>query len=138
MSYGSGIQTIIVPLYATDWAGDDVHMHAYKAPDADEGGSVRIVSAHAVNAASTGSGTSFSLALHNYGTGGTAVEGTIAAAIGGTADSAQWTADTPREFTLTAAQAVLDPGEWLVLDKQEDNSSDPTRGVVVINLQHGV
>jgi len=138
MANVQNVKTIVVPLYggATDWQGDDVHMHIYKAPDADEGGNVQVLSAWAVMAAATGAGTSFSLALHNYGTAGTAVEGTVAAAMGGTADAAQWAADTPREFTISDGD--LNAGEWLVLDKQEDNSSDPTRGIVVVNILEGV
>jgi hypothetical protein len=138
MSEGFNYIEVAIPLYggASDWQGDDVHMHVYRAPDADEGGAVRVISAWAVNAAATSAGTTFEIAIHNYGTGGTAVEGTVAAAIGGTA--APWAADTPKEFTITAAQAKIDAGEWLVLDKQETNSSDPTRMMVYILLEPGV
>ena len=138
MSEGMNPVLVSVPLYggASDWQGDDVHMHVFRAPDADEGGAMRLISAHAVNAAATGAGTGFGLALHNYGTGGTAVEGTIAVEIGGTADP--WVADTPKEFALTAGQEKIDAGEWIVLDKQEDNSSDPTRMIVHLLFEPGV
>lgn len=125
-----------LPDTATGWQGDDVKGHILKAPLNGEGGGITIVRAYAVNQAATGAGTSFSLALHNYDTHGTALKssgGTVAAAIGGTASP--WAAGVPKEFTLS--NPYLGAGEWLVLDKQEDNSSDPTRGVVVIEYVMG-
>lgn len=119
---------------ATDWQGDTVTGHVFRAPAAGDGGGIKILRASFVNAAATGAGTSFALALLNYGTAGTAVEGTIGS-VGGTA--APYSAGVPAEFTLTAAQQLIDAGEWIVLSKDEENSSDPTRGTVVIEYQMG-
>lgn len=136
MSNATDVKQVIVALSTTDLAGDDVQMHVLRAPNAGDGGGLTILRAYAVNEAATTSGTAFSLALHNYGTAGTAIKasgGTVAAAIGGTADV--FVAGVPKAFTLS--NAFLAAGEWLVLDKQEDNSSDPTRGVLVIDYLLG-
>ncbi|MBN1967532.1 MAG: hypothetical protein JW910_22950 [Anaerolineae bacterium] len=118
---------------ASDWQGDTVLGHILKAPAAGAGGAITILSAYAVNQAATDSGTSFALSLLNYGTAGTAVEGTVASGIGGTADA--WEAGVPKEFTISDGK--LEAGEWLVLYKDEENSSDPTRCSVIIEYVMG-
>lgn len=122
---------------AEGWQGNDVVGHLLRAPADGLGGGITILEAYAVNAAATGAGTGFSLQLENWGTAGTAIKsgaaGTVAAAIGGTADP--WAADTPKDFSLS--NAFVDAGEYLVLRKAETNSSDPTRGVVVIHYALG-
>ena len=118
------VHNVVVHLSAGDWAGDNVHGALFRAPADGSGGGITIIGAWAVNAAATGAGTGFGIALHNYGTGGTAIKstgGTIAAEVGGTADP--WAADTPKAFTIS--NAFVDAGEWVYADKQEDNSSDP-------------
>ncbi len=136
MSNALDVKIVSYQLYdaASGWQGDNVHGAILKAPLGGEGGGITILRAYAVNGAATDSGTSFSLALHNFGTAGTAVEGTIAAAIGGTADP--WVAAKPKEFTLS--DPIVGAGEWVYLDKQEDSSSDPTRACVVIEYLMGV
>lgn len=123
-----------LPDTATGWQGNSVIGHVFKAPAAADGGGIKILRAYVVNAAATTSGTAFTLTLYNYGTAGTSAEGTIGA-VGGTADPLG--ASEPKAFTLTAAQTLIDAGEWIVLGKAETNSSDPTRGVVVIEYQMG-
>lgn len=132
---GLDIKVVTYALYdaASGWQGDDVTGHIFRAPTDAHGGGITILEAWAENGAATGAGTGFSLQLENWGTAGTAIKasgGTVAAAIAGTADP--WAADTPKDFTLTSANVFLDAGEYLVLRKNEDNSSDPTRGVVSI------
>ena len=130
------VNMVAYRLDATDWAGDDVHGAFFRAPDDGSGGGVTILGAWAVNAAATTAGTGFGIAIHNYGTAGTAIKasgGTVAVEIGGTADP--WAADTPKAFTIS--QAFVDAGEWLYIDKQETNSSDPTRMVVVLQYVMG-
>lgn len=131
----SDLQTLVIPLpdTASDWQGDAVVANIFKAPSAALGGAVRIVRAYATNQAATGAGTGFSLSLLNYGTAGTALAGTVAAAIGGT--GSPWAAGTPKEFTISDGD--LDADEWLVLRKNETNSSDPSRCMVVIQYMHG-
>lgn len=137
MSNAMDVKQVVVPLDAASWAGDNVQQRILRAPNAEDGGGLTIVSAYAVNEAATGAGgTAFSLSLHNYGTAGTAIKavgGTVAAPLGGTADPFE--AGVPKAFVLS--NAYLAAGEWLVLDKQETNSSDPTRGVVVIDYLLG-
>jgi hypothetical protein len=127
-------KTFNLPNTANDFQGDDVQMWLFRAPVAADGGGIRISAAFYITGAAMGAGTAHTLSLFNYGTAGTAVEGTIGT-VGGTA--APVSADTPTAFTLTAAQQLIDAGEWIVLDKQETNSSDPTRGMVVIEYFHG-
>lgn len=119
------------------WEGNDVVGHVLRAPLAGQGGAITILRAYAVNAAATNGSTGFALQLENWGTAGTAIlagsAGTVAAALGGTADP--WAVDTPKAFTLS--NPTLDAGEWLVLRKTETNSSDPTRGVLVIEYVAG-
>ena len=57
--------------------------------------------------------------LLNYGTAGNALVsgGTIAAGASGTATV--WTAGTPNALTITAAQAFVDEGEWIVLKRTD-------------------
>jgi len=78
---------------------------------------VSVVSENTQNA-----GTAVLLALENWGTAGTAVEGTVAAAVGGTAAAAVLTARTPVEATITAAQAYVSEDEWLVVDYTEEGT----------------
>jgi len=109
-----------------DPGADNKVMLVLKAPDAGLGGGLTILAADACDIAATGAGTSFSLALHRYSTAGTpAVNGTIAAAIGGTAATI-WAAGVPQAFTIDADYAFLNAGEWLAVDYQEDNTSAPT------------
>jgi len=119
---------------ANDWQGDTVVGHVFKAPEAADGGGIYILRAYYIDQAAHGAGTAFILRLVNYGTAGTLSEGTIGT-VGGTADPVA--AGVPEAFTLTAAQQYVDAGEWVVLEKDETNSSDPTRGCVVIEYLIG-
>lgn len=142
-----GVQVHMYPLGpgASDeslgWTGNNVTGHLLKAPSAAHGGAITILRAFGVNEANTGAGTGFALQLENWGTAGDAIKsgagGTVGAAIGGTGDP--WVAGTPKEFTLDAANGYnkLAADEWLVLRKTETNSSDPTRGVLVIEYLPG-
>lgn len=130
------IMTIALPDTSTGFQGDDVVGHLFAAPSDAHGGGITILAAYGVNAAATGAGTGFALQLENWGTGGTAIKasgGTLAAAIGGTADP--WAASTPKSFTIS--NSFVDAGEWVVVRKNETNSSDPTRGVVVVHYVLG-
>ena len=120
-----------------DPGGDNKQLFLFKAPTNALGGGVRLLDAYAVNGAATGAGTSFSFALHKFSAAGTpAVNGTIAAAIGGTAATI-WADAVPQQFTVDADYSFLDAEEWIVLDYQEDNTSAPTNAVVVLHMQMG-
>jgi len=136
VSNATDVKQVVVPLDAASWAGNNVHQRILRAPNAEDGGGLTILRAYAVNEAATTAGTAFELALHNYGTAGTAIKavgGTVAAPLGGIADP--FKAGVPKAFVLS--NAYLAAGEWLVLDKQETGSSAPTRGVVVIDYLLG-
>ena len=127
----------VVSTVIPDPGADNKQLFLYKAPSDALGGGVRLVQAYATNGAATNAGTSFSFALHKYSSAGTpAVNGTIAAAIGGTA-ATPWGAGVPQAFTLSSTYSFLDAGEWLVLDYQEDNAGNPTNAVVTCIFQVG-
>lgn len=117
--------SIALPDTANDWQGDDKSARIFRAPSATLGGGITILAAYVTEEGVTTSGTAHSWQLLNYGTPGTANLGTVSAVVGGTADV--FVAGLPKAFTLS--DPVLDADEWLVLNKQEDNSSDPVRGV---------
>jgi hypothetical protein len=100
-----------------DPGADDKALYVMKAPRA-----MTILSAYVVSANTQNAGTAVTLALQNWGAAGTAVEGTICAAVGGTATAAVLTANTPEAATVTAAQAYVDANEWLVLSYQEEGA----------------
>jgi hypothetical protein len=144
MSTAFNVHIVSLPLApgasteALGWTGNDITGHVLRAPLAGEGGGLTILRAYAVNGAATSGGTSFALQLENWGTSGTAIKvtgGVVAAAIGGTGD--HWAANTPKAFALGTTTRFIAAGEWLVLRKTETNSSDPTRGVVVVEYVMG-
>ena len=120
----------------TQLQGDAVTYFAMKAPSAANGGGFTVLAATAVEDTATGSGTSWSIALHKYSGAGTpALQGTIAAAIGGTASP--WVQGVPKNFTISSTYAFIDAGEWIAIEKTESNSSDPMSGQVVIHWVPG-
>lgn len=121
----------ITPISLTQLQGDTVTYFAMKAPSAANGGGFTILEAYAVDDTATGAGTSWGISLHKYSALGTpAVNGTIAAEIGGTVSP--WVKGVPKTFTIAAAYAFVDAGEWVAIEKDEENSSDPMAGQVVI------
>lgn len=126
MSYEVINSSVVIP----DPGADNKQLFIMQAPAFEKGGGVTLLEAVFVNGAATGAGTSFSLALHKYSNAGTpAVNGTIAPAIGGTAETI-WADAVPQAFVLDNDHVFLDSGEWLVLDYQEDNAAEPTNGVL--------
>jgi len=130
----NNVHIVSIPL--VDFGGDDKQLFAFQAPEDAEGGGITILGASAVNGAATGAGTSFGLALHKYSNIGTpAVAGTIAAEIGGTVSP--WADGVPKDFTITAAQAFIDAGQWVVLQYEEYTNGTPTNGHVNIRYVMG-
>lgn len=97
-------------------------------------GGMTIVDAWAVNGAAADAGTSSVLYLVNYGTSGTVVGSTIATLPSGTA--APWAADTPKQFAITAAQAFLDSGEWLVLKKSQQGADSDLNAQACVMIEY--
>lgn len=112
-----------------DVGGDNRKLLLLKAPSDAEGGGLTILSARAHSsttlALSAGvGGTTFTLALHKYGTGGTpTVNGTVSDVLGGTAVG--WTAGVVVPFSLTAPYTFLDAGESLFVQYNEVNAGNP-------------
>lgn len=105
-----------------------------RAPESAEGGAITIRGAEVVNHATTSSTVSFTVALHAYSNAGTpAVNGTVAAAQGGTAD--HWADNIPKELTLTDTQ--LEAGEYLVLSVAAQGGGAPTRGYLMLRYEDG-
>lgn len=140
MSSNNNVNIVTVAL--GDPGADNKQLFALKAPSDANGGGLRILGGWVVNGASiTNSlgvgGTTFTLALHKYSSAGTpAVNGTIAAAVGGTAVG--WTAGVPQAFTLSSTYSAIDAGEWVVLQYNEINAGNPTNGYAVIQYVMGV
>jgi hypothetical protein len=131
-----------VNLALGDPGGDNKQLFIFRAPTAANGGGVTIIAADIVSDVSGKQGvggTTFSVALHRYGsvaTGGTpAVNGTVAAAIGGTAWT--WAAGVLNYFTIDNAAAYLKPGESLIAQYSEQNAGNPVNGVVMVRYVVG-
>lgn len=99
----------------------------------NEYGGITIKRAYAVNGAATDAGTSMFLVLQNYGTSGTVAGGTVGTA-GGTVSPLA--ADTPKEFTLTAANVFIDNDEWLVLKKAEQGATSDFNAQATIMIEY--
>jgi len=92
-------------------------------------GGVTITGANAV----TGAVGTLNLVLQNYGTAGTVAGGTIAGMATGTANA--WAVDTPAALTVTAANAFIDEGEWVVLKKVESAAANDLTADAVVCVE---
>lgn len=88
-----------------------------------------------IDTAISGSGTTVVLRLLDYGTAGTAVAGTVSATLGGTA-TGDWTADTPRTFTIS--EGTMDASDYLMLSYDETGTVAPLNITVGIAYVSGV
>jgi hypothetical protein len=93
-------------------------------------GGFTITSAYAV----TGAVGTLNLILMNYGTSGTVAGGTVAGMASGTATT--WAVDTPQALTITAADAYIDAGEWLVLKKVEAAAGNDLSADAVVTIEY--
>ena len=123
--------TVTIPISASPAA----NQYAVRAPADGVGGGITIKKAYAVNQATTSGTATYTLALHKWSNAATAaLSGTIAAALGGTAD--HWTDDVPKEFTIS--DGWLDAGEWCLINYAAVAGGAPTAGgAVVIQYQMG-
>ena len=96
----------------TDPGADDKQIHVWRAPQSCE-----ILRGYIACMTAQGAGSAGAFQLENWGTAGTAVQGTITTSKGGTATSARMSAETP--YALTVSEGTLAAGEWVVLDYQE-------------------
>jgi hypothetical protein len=93
-----------------DPGGTDEIFYLLKAPRALTVEAVYVVAEQTQNA-----GTAVTLRVENWGTAGTAVEGTVHAAVGGTAVGATLTARTPAAATITRSQNYFEQGDFMVV-----------------------
>lgn len=117
MSFGSQqihTKTLTIDV---DPAGTDKYFYVEKAP-----GDITIKSAHMVVNQSQNAGTATLMRLENWGTAGTAVEGTVSTYLGGTASAARLTAATPASAVISSSQDNIDVGEWLVVHYTEEGT----------------
>lgn len=122
----------VVACIPADLAGDDKVVPLFKAPAANVGGGITLVSAEAFNSvALAGAGTTFTLTLINMGADGTGNDGTIAPAIG---SATQWAALTPQAWVLDATEKLVDAGEWIGVHYHELNSAN--NSIVRIAMQY--
>lgn len=111
----------------SDPGADNKQVHLFRAPQSCE-----ILRAYISVQNAQGAGSAGAFQLENWGTAGTAVAGTVAAAEGGTASADRLAAATPVAYTLT--DGTLAAGEWLVLDYQE--TGDFVEGQVTITFDY--
>ena len=81
-----------------------------------------------------GEGTGIALTLLDYGTAGTAVEGTVTSALGGT--TITWTANTPKEFTIS--EGTLDANDYLMVKYDETGTVAPLNITIGFTWVSGV
>lgn len=122
----------VAPVIPVDLGGDDKLVPLFKAPSAAGGGGITLLQAQAHNSAATNDATTFTLALVNLGSAGTAVAGTIGAKIGGSGDA--WAARTPKAWTLDATEKLVDAAEWVGVHYNEVGGGN--NGVVHVSISY--
>jgi hypothetical protein len=124
----------IISIALGDPGADDVQLFAFEAPAVGDGGGVTVVAAHVVDSAATSGTVGWAVALHTYSNAATPLlNGTIAAAVGGTTD--HWAADVPKDFSVT--DTYVSAGEQVVLQYDETNAGNPTNAIVNIHYKMG-
>lgn len=121
--------------FEVDPTGTPHTFHLMKAPR-----DLTVLSAYMVAEVAQNAGTAVKLRLENWGTAGTAVEGTVAAFVGGTAVDAQLAALTPEAAVIDADQDYIEEGEWLVINYTEEGAGwvASDRFVYVVNYVIGL
>ena len=96
----------------------------FQAPDSANGGGMSILSAHILSGTTTSS-----VMLKKYSSAATPVlNGTIAAAVGGTASA--FVADTPKDFTI--ATPFVNAGEWVAVTEGSVQACDSAATIVFV------
>ena len=122
-------ETIVIQI--TDPGGDDKQRLVWKAPKACE-----VISATISPQAAQGSGSAGEYTLLNYGTAGTANEGTVVSAMGGTAVASRLAALTPVAGTIN--EGTLAEGAYVVLDYQETGDFVEEHVTIVLEVVYGI
>lgn len=121
--------------FAVSDPGADATIPIWKVPSRYT--KIEILAANAVCDTSVvdGVGTAFTLRLLDYGSAGTAVAGTVSATLGA-AGTGDWTANTPRAFTIS--EGTMDAGDWLTLKYDETGTIAPKNIIVQVDFVSGV
>jgi hypothetical protein len=122
-------ETIVIQV--TDPGADDKQRLVWKAPKACEVISATISVQAAQNAGSAGEYT-----LLNYGSAGTANEGTVVDVMGGTAVASRLAALTPVAGTIN--EGTLAEGDYVVLDYQETGDFVEEHVTIVLEVVYGI
>jgi hypothetical protein len=110
------IKTDVLTIDA-DPGGTDEIFYRFKAPR-----DLTILNAYMVSEQTQNAGTAVGLRLENWGTAGTAVEGTVTTQLGGTATNSRLTARTPASATIDSTQDYIEQGAWLVARYTEEGA----------------
>ena len=100
-----------------DPGGGDEIFYLMKAPRA-----LTILNVYGVSEQANNAGTAIQARLENWGTAGTAVEGTACLYVGGTAVGSRLSARTPAAAAVVAAQRTFAQGAWLVVRYGEEGA----------------
>lgn len=135
MAFGSDFVFTQKLIIDADPGGTDEIFYIMKAP-----ANLTIISAYMVSEQTQNAGTAVGLRLENWGTAGTAVEGTVTTQLGGTATASRLTARTPATATVSGSQDNIDSGEWLVVRYTEEGAGwiSNDRFQFVFNYRFGV
>lgn len=124
------VQQVNVPLESMQ--GDNVIKPVLRAPASEAGGGITLVSAHYFAGTATTAGTAHSLTLLLYNSTG-ALAGTVSDTLGGTANP--FSTNSFNAFTLTNTD--LEAGQYLVVRKNETNTSTPVRSALIVEYVMG-
>lgn len=116
-SFGSQQIHTVSLVIDSDPGGTDEMFYMMKAQ-----GPITVKSAYMTSEQAQNAGTAVLIRLENWGTAGTAVEGTVTTNLGGTASAARLSARTPAAATMTTTQDNIDEGEWLVAHYAEEGT----------------
>lgn len=119
------VQQVSVPLEAM--TGDAVIKPILRAPTSEAGGGLTLVSATYFAGTATSAGTAHSLTLLKYSASGS-LAGTVSGTLGGTANP--FSTNSFNAFTLTDTD--FEAGQYLVVRKNETNTSTPVRSALII------
>lgn len=109
--------------------GQDAKVNLMRVPD-DHTYTIEKVYAVADRTLAGATDNYFSVNLANGGTAGTGTD-TIGSTAGGTEG---WTANTPKEITITSGSGDLTAGQWLVANYAETGSVAP--GVISLSIEY--
>ncbi len=124
-------QRFVIPVTIVDPLADDQRIHLFRAPLDGE-----ILSAEIVCQDAQASGSAGTFQLENWGSAGTAVSGTIAVGLGGTAVADRLSAETPASYVIT--QGTLSEDDWVVIDYQETGNFVEAQVRVVVTGVWGI